>query len=387
MLPSLMQLSLGLLGILATAHLEPDRATVQLNDRIFVQSKALGETREAWVRVPPGYESSTSRFPVVYLLDGDPSRIGLLTGVIENLVGSYLIPELIVVSIPNTVRPRDMTPTQLASTPLSGGGDKFLSFIKTELAPQIEKSYRVQPYRILVGHSMSGLLVAHAFVSDPGFFGAYLAASPFLSWDENFVTRTAERNLKGKALKKTTYFVLGDEPAFSESFDGFQQVIQNLNAEGLESKFVKLPTENHWSTNIDVFNNGLRFAWRHWRPWEGAIPSDANLASLEQSFSRASHYYGFEIPIPERSLLELASLYLGRQQFADAIKVAERGAEMYPESASSQNLLGGVMERAGDLGKAKTAYEKALILARKMGHARMVDTITASIKRVSKSPE
>ena len=69
------------------------------------------------------------------------------------------MPALIVVGIGNTDRTRDLTPSRakVESYPTSGGGDKFLEFIQSELIPEIEKRYRTAPYRIFAGHSFGVL--------------------------------------------------------------------------------------------------------------------------------------------------------------------------------------------------------------------------------------
>ena len=110
--------------------------------------------------------------------------------------------EMIVVGITNTDRTRDLSPTHVTTTvgggntalqfPTSGGADKFLKFIETELIPEIEKRYRTQPYRILAGHSLGGLFAIHAMLSRPDVFQSYIAVSPALHWDNQVVVKRAE---------------------------------------------------------------------------------------------------------------------------------------------------------------------------------------------------
>lgn len=69
------------------------------------------------VYTPPSCNDTTAtpqRYPVLYLLDGD-AHFHSVTGLIQILGtgvnGTYVVPEMIVVAIPNTDRMRDMTPT------------------------------------------------------------------------------------------------------------------------------------------------------------------------------------------------------------------------------------------------------------------------------------
>jgi predicted alpha/beta superfamily hydrolase len=90
-----------------------------------------------------------------------------------------------------TDRTRDLTPTHadiknpdgtVTAFPTSGGADRFLDFIQTELIPEIEKRYRTAPYRIFAGRSLGGLLAIHALFTRPDLFNAYIAVSPSSPW-------------------------------------------------------------------------------------------------------------------------------------------------------------------------------------------------------------
>ena len=99
------------------------------------------------------------------------------------------------VAVPNTDRTRDFTPTHSLrrregddDDPClknSGGGDAFLRFLKEELIPEIDRTYRTKPYRIIVGHSFGALLALHALQSEPDVFQGYIAIDPSVFWDDD----------------------------------------------------------------------------------------------------------------------------------------------------------------------------------------------------------
>lgn len=357
---------------------------VQTNDKIVINSKILNESRDILIRVPSNYAQTSEKYPVVYLLDGQASRITLMTGTIENLVDSDLTPEMILVSIPNTIRPRDMTPSVFAGAPVSGGADNFIKFIETEVMPEVEKKYRVQPYKILVGHSLSGLLVGYAFVSRPELFSAYLAASPFLQWDSNFVLKRGEEWLKSKKeLNKTLFFALGDEPSLMNGFNGFKEMLNRLQIKNLDYEILQIPGENHWSTNIDVFNKGLRKVWSGWRMPSPAANAAITLPDLENHYKLASAKYGYQIPIPEMHLNSLGSRLLREDKTESAIEIFEKNISLYPDSMNAYNNLAGALEKSGQLNKAKENFEKALKLAEKNNNSRLIEIIKENLKRVS----
>ncbi len=198
----------------------PSSAAITIGRRDSVTSKVLNETRRILVYTPPSYSDTTylpRRYPVLYLLDGDAhfhSVTGLLQILGTGVNGTFVVPEMIVVAIPNTDRTRDLTPTHTIlgfggdTTPAfktSGGGPNFLRFIETELIPHVESTYRTMPYRVLVGHSFGGITSLYALYAKPQLFNAYVAIDPSLWWDNRTLLKQAKSHfdhpgLAGRAL-------------------------------------------------------------------------------------------------------------------------------------------------------------------------------------------
>ena len=117
---------------------DSNRISIGIRDQLH--SEVLGEEREIWVHVP---ESSIygGKYPVLYLLDG-AYHFESVVGIVKANVINRLIPEMIIVAIPNTNRYRDLTTAHIGddSNP-SGGGEHFTKFIGSELIPYIEGKY------------------------------------------------------------------------------------------------------------------------------------------------------------------------------------------------------------------------------------------------------
>ncbi|MFN8583426.1 MAG: alpha/beta hydrolase-fold protein, partial [Gemmatimonadaceae bacterium] len=149
--------------------------TIGTTDSVY--STVLKEWRRYLVYTPPSYDDTTylpARYPVLYLLDGEAhfhSVSGLIQILGTGVNGTFVVPEMIVVAIPNTHRMRDLTPTRADHGPdgkkvpdfaVSGGGPEFLRFLKTELVSRIDSAYRTAPYRVFIGHSLGGLMAISA---------------------------------------------------------------------------------------------------------------------------------------------------------------------------------------------------------------------------------
>ncbi|MEN8204180.1 MAG: alpha/beta hydrolase-fold protein [Bacteroidota bacterium] len=166
-------------GLLLAACQNPDRSRSEnsktepiiIGQVDSLHSEILDETRNIWVHVPDdasGGILSKSTYPVLYLLDG-PGHFHAVTGILKNLGDNSIVPNMVVVAIPNTDRTRDLTPTHVDEmfgdstfVRTSGGGDKFLDFMEKELIPYVEEKYPVTGYRTFVGHSFGGLIAVHA---------------------------------------------------------------------------------------------------------------------------------------------------------------------------------------------------------------------------------
>jgi len=82
-------------------------------DIIKISSKVLGEDRKVYIYVPPADTLlPNKRYPVLYVLDGD-NHFSLVAEYCRYLSRRdvNVVPEMIIVGIPNTNRTRDLTPT------------------------------------------------------------------------------------------------------------------------------------------------------------------------------------------------------------------------------------------------------------------------------------
>ena len=343
-----------------------------------INSAVLGEERTILVRVPPGYETNKQRYPVLYLTDGN-AHINHTGATIEFLAQNGRMSEMIVVGITNTDRTRDLSPTHVTTTvaggnsalqfPTSGGGDKFLKFIETELIPDIEKRYRVHPYRILAGHSLGGLFAIHAMVSRPDLFNSYVAVSPALQWDNQIVVKRAEDFFKGRKEYEATLFMsLGHEPGpIEDGFFQMKQVLEKNQTKGFEWQAQQFDEEDHGSVVMPSHYFGMRKVFAGWQlprdPDSGRVTGD--FKTVEEHYKKLSQKFKYSVPVPEPLINQLGyqSLFAGRAE--EAITIFKTNIERYPESANVYDSLAEAYERGGQLELAAPLYEKAHTLGQR----------------------
>ena len=349
----------------------PEAAQAEGPAKLTLQSKVLGQERTILVRTPPGYEQGSERFPVLYITDAD-RNIGHTATTVQFLAANGRIPEMIVVGIANIDRNHDLTPTHTGFTengreipiPTSGGADKFLEFIETELIPMVESKYRVQPYRVLAGHSFGGLFAMHAFTSKPDLFNAYIAVSPTLPWDHDMVVKGTEKLLKDKAeLDRTLFVSLGNEPGMQASFDQLKKILGKSKAKGFEWGAEQWMDEDHGSIVMRAHDRGLRKVLAGWqlpREKDGSIAG--GLPGVEKHFAAVSQRLGYEVKIPEGVINQIGYqlLLAPEKKVAEAIEVFKVNVERYPQSANVHDSLGEAYEAAGKLDLARAGYQKAI---------------------------
>ncbi len=343
--------------------------------RFNIKSNVLGEERAVIVRTPTGYESNKQNYPVLYITDGD-AHLGHTASTIEFLARNGRMSETIVVGIPNTDRTRDLSPTRPETKgatgapqfPTAGGADNFLKFIETELIPEVEKRYRVRPYRTLAGHSLGGLFAVHALMTRPEVFQSYVAVSPALQWDNQVVVKRAEDFFKTrKELNATLFVSLGDEPGgIEDGFHQFKQVLAKNQVKGFEWDAQQYSDEDHGSVVMRSHYAGLRKIYDGWQ-----MPRDRDMGTIaggmkgaDEHYRKLSEKFRYEIPVPEAMVNILGYQALGGGRTDEAIAIFKRNVERYPDSANVYDSLAEAYETTGKLDLAAPLYEKASTLGK-----------------------
>jgi predicted alpha/beta superfamily hydrolase len=359
-----------LLTIAAAAMAQPAAGTVK---RLAIKSAVLGEERVVLVRTPAGYENNNAKYPVLYMTDGD-AHMDHTSSTIEFLTRNGRISDLIVVGVTNTDRTRDLTPVKSTAknaagelqAPTSGGADNFLKFFQTELFPEIEKQYRVQPYRIFAGHSLGGLFAIHAMISKPGLFNSYVSVSPSLQWENAEALKRAEDFLKNqKELNVTLFVSLGDEPGpIGESYKKFTDLLAKTNIKGFEWKAEHMTDEDHGSLVLRSHYAGLRKVYEGWVPARdlnsGAVLG--GLKDVDAHYKKLSERFGYSIPTPEFVINQIGYRLISEAKPEEAIALFKANVERYPQSANVYDSLAEAYEREGKLDLAEPLYNKARVL-------------------------
>jgi uncharacterized protein len=239
-----------------------------------IQSKELNEERVLNIYLPEGYNPKDSiTYPVIYLLDGSADEDFIhIAGLVQFNSFEWInqVPRSIVVGIASVDRKRDFTfpttiPEQKKAEPTSGHSDKFIAFLEKELQPFIQKNYKVNSSKTIIGQSLGGLLTTEILIKKPSLFNKYIIVSPSLWWDNASLLTQPFSTLENTAI----YIGVGKEGLAPGANPHVMEVDANLLADKLKSLksknvsvyFDYLPLENHATVMHQAVFNAFRLLY------------------------------------------------------------------------------------------------------------------------------
>lgn len=237
---------------------------------ITIDSKILKEKLKVFVYLPEGYNQTAAAYPVVFVLDGE-SFFTLTSNAAITLIKDKTIPPCIIIGITSLDRQRDFTTPvdknadQDHDINISGGADRFLDYLEKELIPTISNKYRTQPYRIIIGHSMGGLLVYHALYSKPELFQANISIDGSLWWNKGSVGKSFILYLSEHPQFKGKLFECRKEISQPVRFPVNMELLQYLEKNRplrLQYKYLELKNVNHATVVSPGIYAGLAFVFK-----------------------------------------------------------------------------------------------------------------------------
>jgi len=258
---------------------QPKKSTANKNVRVLDTAffiPQLNRIRRVWVYLPPTYNSSSKKYPVLYMHDGqnvfdDATSFSGEWGVdeaIDTLGLKYR--ECIVIGIDNggdkrlnEYCPYDFSLNGIAanSTTNVGEGRKYVDFLVKTLKPFIDKKYRTlkdSKNTFTAGSSMGGLISMYAVLEYPKIFGGAGVFSPAF-WVAPKIFDDIKA--KGKKVNAKIYFYAGDAegesmvPMTIRAFNEMHRVSKSKMAEVIRAGGKH--NEPRWRVEFPMFYEWL----------------------------------------------------------------------------------------------------------------------------------
>lgn len=223
---------------------------VYLFEQEFIIDNLNDVSHRVWVYLPPDYDKTKKSYPVIYMHDGQN-----LFDDITSYIGEWSVDEtlnnyftktnkgFIVVGIANGEDKRIEEYTPWKHEKYGGGkGSIYVDFIKNELKPLIDKTYRTKQkakHTAIIGSSLGGLISFYAGLKYPETFGKIGALSTSFWFSENvFEFASKQNNLN----KSKIYLLVGGKEGENMVSDtekmANQLISQNFPTKNLKTKIV-----------------------------------------------------------------------------------------------------------------------------------------------------
>ncbi|HEY1063343.1 MAG TPA: alpha/beta hydrolase-fold protein [Daejeonella sp.] len=252
--------------ILQAQDVKAKNIAIETGQIITIKSTILGEERNLYISLPPGYDTINTKLPVIYVLDAE-YRFGIAQSIQTYFNITTKIPPAILVGIANPTkeaRSRDYLPQSYG-----GQAEKFSKFLSTELFQYIQKNYKANETRYLVGHSHGGVFAVYTLLNEPNLFEGYIAIDPSLKHIFKEGSNLLNRDLNGKRLylasSDVAYGYLEDVASDMQAdFAIFKNHLYQTR--GMNKLAFKIDhiNDDHGNSYIQGFSRGLRYLM-NWR--------------------------------------------------------------------------------------------------------------------------
>jgi predicted alpha/beta superfamily hydrolase len=250
----------------------PPRVGIRGTELRLLDSAIIGERLEIDVSLPRGYEATSERYPVVYVLDAE-TNFGATSYIAHRLMKNGDIPKVLVVGIAYDTsyddfyrkRARDLTPVPTQRLPDGGGATRFVRFLAEELFPFVDGHYRSRPgERALYGHSFGGLFADYVLLEYPDLFRRIISISPSIWYADRYLIRKErEVHANGRRPECVLYTAVGEQESayFVADWKELTATLRSRGYRKLSLKSEVLAGENHRSIFGVAFTNGLRYVF------------------------------------------------------------------------------------------------------------------------------
>jgi hypothetical protein len=210
-------------GPAAAATASPAALPITIGETHLLTS-VDGVSHQVNVYLPDGYREGTSRYPVLYVIDGGLSQDFLHiagTSALNAVWGRS--PALIVVGIESKDRRAELigsvgTAEQHKRYPTAGEAERFRAFLRNRVKPMVEASYRTDGQDGVIGESLAGLFIVDTWLREPALFDRYAAIDASLWWHDGALSKAADSLLAGKRSRGGLFLTYSNEgPETSEA--------------------------------------------------------------------------------------------------------------------------------------------------------------------------
>lgn len=360
---------------------------IVIGEYVTLHSKILDEERTLLIHLPPDYEESHLRYPVLYHLYGNhvTTYFAEAVAILDDLGETARIPEMILVGITNTDRYRDLLPQKPDGSPT--GIDDFLKFFEEEFIPFVENNYRAKNYRLIMGPQAGANFVMYALFEKPELFDACFITSPF-RWRGGRDVLVEKSRLfleENPSFKKFLFITYEDsDPLAAEAIpylEDFAALAEQSPARDFQVKLNFIEGHDEFLQPLGL-RLGLKTLFQEYPFPEAEKPS--HLDDILAYYTKLSQKYGFTLDVPDHVLNMQANGWMQAGDYKEAETIFKYMLTQYPASANAFFGMANIKMYHGELEEARDFYQKMIhVLTSDVGM--LVTRLQALEKRIQGS--
>ena len=225
---------------------------------VLYESKTMGVTRWIWIYMPPNYDKSSAKYPVLYLLhgNGEAQNGWVMNGraniILDNLIADKKAqPMVVVMPQAHALQGANVGPLVRLTGETDMFSKRFPQDLLQEIIPLVERNYRVYTdadHRAIAGLSMGGGQALSIGLAHPDLFHYVLGFSaavggPFMNAEGEFNEALAKPESLDSKLR-LLWVACGKQDFL---YQANRQFVDMLKNKGVKVQFRETEGSHVWS--------------------------------------------------------------------------------------------------------------------------------------------
>lgn len=331
-------------------------------------SEVLNDTRNLTIYLPKNYDKdSISNFPLAIVLDGH-KLFDLYVGASNYYAELDQAPEQIIVGIDMKESRNKDAGYDMINGNLDNNSENFYRFIRDEMIPYIEASYKTSPFLTIVGESLTANYITHFLKEEYSIFNAYICLNPTLS---NAIKNQIESYTLEELSSKdnTFYFYLSSNPFSNdkkkEKIKNFGEFIKSYEIDNFNVVFDELKSSP--SSSSAIGEGIFRAFTKVFEIYSGITKTEYNekvknlsppeaISYLEIKYLDIEFLFGTNLGIRKADVFTIEDIILDKEGGDYLDDFGKMILKLFPTSEMGHYYLGKYYESGKDFKRALQQY-------------------------------
>ena len=331
-------------------------------------SEVLNDTRDLSIYLPKSYDKdSISNFPLAIVLDGH-KLFDVYVGASNYYAELDQAPEQIVVGIDMKASRNKDAGYDIISGNLDNNSENFYRFIRDEMIPYIEATFKTSPFLTIVGESLTANYITHFLKEEYSIFNAYICLNPTLS--NTIINQVESYQLQELSSEDNTfYFYLSSNPFSNtkkkDKIKNFGKTIKSYEIDNFNVVFDELTSSPSSSSSIgegifrafakvfEIYSGITKTEYNE--KVKNLSPSEA-ISYLEIKYLDIEFLFGANIGIRKADVFAIEDIILDKEGGDYLDDFGKMILKLFPTSEMGHYYLGKYYESGKDFKRALQQY-------------------------------